>query len=154
MKVIRWLNDRVLKPLLDLLRQGVTPRRLALCVAIGIVVGNVPIFGISTAMCAIIALSFRLNLPAIQLVQAFMAPTQLLLIIPFVRLGEWITRAPPQPLSIKEGLALLAQGIVPAVRILWSAIVHAGIAWLLIAPIAIYVFYKIFTPIFTRAVSK
>jgi len=43
-----------------------------------------------------------LNLPAIQIVQALMAPTQILLIIPFVRLGEWILRVPPQPRIDRE----------------------------------------------------
>jgi len=99
--VKNWLLRKVWDPLLGLLSQGVSPNRLALCVAIGIVVGNIPILGTSTALCTVVALAFRLNLPAIQLVQAAMAPTQLLLIIPYVRLGEWILRAPPQPLSIK-----------------------------------------------------
>ena len=73
------LYRRILEPLVELLRQGMSPDRLALCVAIGVVVGNIPILGISTILCAAIALVFRLNLPAIQIVQAAMAPTQLLL---------------------------------------------------------------------------
>src|SRR5580692_12553558 len=104
--VNNWLYRRILEPLRALLRQGISPDRLALCVAIGVVVGNVPILGISTLLCTVIALAFRLNLPAIQIVQAAMAPTQLLLIIPFVRLGEWILRVPPEPVSIKQGMAL------------------------------------------------
>ena len=56
--------------------------------AIGVVVGNIPILGVSTILCTAIALGFRLNLAAIQLTQALMAPSQLLLIIPFVLLGE------------------------------------------------------------------
>src|ERR1700733_14909267 len=104
--VNNWLYRRILEPLLALLGQGLSPDRLALCVAIGVVVGNIPILGVSTILCGVIALTFRLNLAAIQIVQAAMAPTQVLLIIPFVRLGEWILRIPPQPLSIKEGLAL------------------------------------------------
>ena len=99
--VKNWLYRRIIEPLLALLRQGISPDRLALCVAIGVVVGNIPILGISTILCAVIALVFRLNLPAIQIVQALMVPTQLLLIIPFVRLGEWILRVPPQPVSIE-----------------------------------------------------
>jgi uncharacterized protein (DUF2062 family) len=70
-----WLNWRPLEPLVALLRQGISPRRLALCVAIAVVVGNIPILGVSTILCACIALIFRLNLPVIQLVQAAMAPT-------------------------------------------------------------------------------
>src|SRR5208283_2319958 len=103
------LHRRLVEPLLALLIQGISPDRLALCVAVGVVVGNIPILGVSTLTCSIVALVFRLNLPAILLVQAAMAPTQVLLMIPFVRLGEWITRAPPQPVSINAALALMAQ---------------------------------------------
>ncbi len=152
--VRNWLRRRILEPLLALLRQGVSAERLALCVAIGVVVGNIPILGISTILCATIALAFRLNLPAIQLVQAAMAPTQILLIIPFVRLGEWILRLPPQPLSIKEGLALLARGAGHAIVVLWDAILHAGLAWIMVAPVAVYLLYKLLTPMFSRAAAQ
>ena len=150
----QWLYRRLVEPLLSLLRQGMTPSSLALCVSIGIVVGNIPILGVSTILCTVIALAFRLNLPAMQLAQAAMAPTQVLLIIPFVRLGEWITRAPRQPLSIREGLALIEQGIRQAVVVLWDAIVHAGIAWILVAPMAAYLLYRILTPVFARAAAR
>jgi hypothetical protein len=148
--LLRWIWD----PLLGLLKQGVSPDRLALCVAIGIVVGNMPILGLSAVLCAVIALVFRLNLPAIQLVQAAMAPTQLLLIIPYVRLGEWILRAPHQPLSINAGLALMAQGIGRAVIVLRDALLHAGFAFLLVAPLATVALYRILKPVFERAAAK
>ncbi len=149
-----WLRRRLLGPLLGLLKQGMSPERLALCVAIGIVIGNIPILGLSTALCALIALVFRLNLPAMQIVQALMAPTQLLLIIPFVRLGEWVLRAPHQPLSIQAGLALLSHGVGHAVVVLWDAILHAGFAFLLVAPLAIFILYKILIPVFVRAAKR
>jgi uncharacterized protein (DUF2062 family) len=149
-----WLKRRLWEPLLGLLKAGISPDRLALCVAIGIVVGNIPILGTSTILCTVIALLFRLNLPAMQLVQAFMAPTQLLLIIPYVRLGEWILRVPPQPLSIKAGMALMAAGIGTAVVTLWDAILHAGLAFLLVGPLATYALYRIFRPIFALAAAQ
>jgi uncharacterized protein (DUF2062 family) len=149
-----WLRRRILKPLLALLSQGVAPDRLALCVAIGVVVGNVPILGISSILCAAIAFAFRLNLPAIQIVQAAMAPTQILLIIPFVRLGEWIVHAPRQSVSIKEWVALLQEGAGHAAAALWDAIFHAGFAWALLAPFAVFLFYKLLTPVFARAAAR
>ena len=149
-----WLNRRLLEPLLALLRQGISPRRLALCVAIAIVVGNIPILGVSTILCTFIALIFRLNLPAIQFVQAAMAPTQVLLIIPFVRLGEWILRVPPQVVSIKAALALMSQGVWQAVVVLRDAIFHAGLAWALIAPFAVYLFHRLLTPVFERMAAQ
>jgi uncharacterized protein (DUF2062 family) len=123
-----WLHRRLLEPLLALLRAGLSPRQLALCIAIAIVVGNIPILGVSTILCAFIALIFRLNFPAMQLVQASMAPTQLLLIIPFVRLGEWILGAPRQVVSVKAGFALLSQGVWQTIVVLRDAIFHAALA--------------------------
>jgi uncharacterized protein (DUF2062 family) len=149
-----WLRRRIFNPLLAYLSQGIAPDRLALCVAIGVVVGNVPILGISSILCAAIALAFRLNLPAIQIVQAAMAPTQILLIIPFIRLGEWIVRAPRQLVSIKEWLALLQQGVGHAAVELRDAIFHAGFAWALIAPFAVFLLYKLLTPVFERAAMR
>jgi len=122
-----------------LLRQGLSPDRLALCAAIGVVVGNIPVLGVSTLICAAIAVAFRLNLAAIQIVQAAMAPTQILLMIPFVRLGEWLLRAPAQPLTIENALGLL---------------LHAGLAWVLIAPPAIFLLSKLLIPVFERAAAQ
>ncbi len=148
------LYRRIIEPLLGLLKQGISPDRLALCVAIGVVVGNIPILGVSTILCAAIALAFRLNLPAIQIAQAAMAPTQLLLIIPFVRLGEWILRVPPQPVSIKDALAALAQGAGHAIAVFWDAILRAGLAWVLLAPFAVYTVYTLLRPVFRRAAAQ
>jgi len=149
-----WLLRRVWEPLAGLLKQGVSPDQLALSVALGIVVGNIPILGLSTILCALLALALRLNLAAVQLVQAAMAPTQVLLIIPYVRLGEWLLRAPRQPLSIQAGLALLSQGAGHAVVVLWDAIVHAACAFALVGPFATVALYRMFRPVFRGAAAR
>jgi uncharacterized protein (DUF2062 family) len=128
--------------------------RLALAVATGIVVGNIPIFGTSTILCVVIALAFRLNQPAIQIAQAAMAPTQLLLIIPFVRLGEWLLRAPHQMISIEAALAFGSRDTERAALVLRDAMIHAGVAWILLAPVAIYSIYRLLAPIFRRAAAE
>jgi uncharacterized protein (DUF2062 family) len=148
--VAGWLRRRIADPLLQQLQQGMSADRLALAVAVGVVVGNIPIFGTSTILCAAIALAFRLNQPAIQIAQAAMAPTQLLLIIPFVRLGEWLMRAPHQAISIKAALAFAARDTGQAAVVLRDALIHAGVAWMLVAPIAGYTIYRLLTPVFRR----
>ncbi len=154
MSAQEWCKRRIVEPLLLLLHQGLSPRRLALCVAIGIVVGNIPVLGVSTVLCTIIALALRLNLPAMQIAQAAMAPFQVLLIIPFVRLGEWMTGSAPQPLSIQADLALIAQGAGHAMLVLRDAILHAAIAWILVAPPAAWALYLVFVPVFVRASAR
>jgi uncharacterized protein (DUF2062 family) len=70
--------------------QGISPRRLALTLALGIAVGCIPVVGIPTLVCAALALALRLNLPAIQAANYAVMPLQLLLIVPFVRFGGWL----------------------------------------------------------------
>jgi uncharacterized protein (DUF2062 family) len=72
------------------LRQGISPRRLALTLSLGFAVGCIPVVGIPTLLCAGLALTLRLNLPAIQMANYAAMPVQLALIVPFVRLGRWL----------------------------------------------------------------
>ena len=67
--------------------QGISPRRLALTLALGFAIGCIPVVGIPTVLCGALALALRLNLPAIQAANYAVMPLQLALIVPFVRLG-------------------------------------------------------------------
>jgi len=145
-----FLQRRVVAPLLALLRQGVTPGRLAMSVALGVSIGLVPVLGVSTALCAAVALALRLNLPAIQLVNYLLTPLQLLLIIPQLRLGEWLVGAPRFPITLESGLAMLSNGVWSAVRALSTAILHATIAWLAVAPFLTLLLYFILAGVFRR----
>ena len=61
-------------PILELLRQGVTPEKIALSLAFGLGLGIFPVLGVSTILCTVAAIVLRLNLPAIQLVNYLAAP--------------------------------------------------------------------------------
>jgi hypothetical protein len=73
--------------LLGFLRQGITPRKLALTCALGVVLGLFPVFGTTTLLCLGAAIVWRLNIPLIQLVNYVTAPIQLLMIVPFIKMG-------------------------------------------------------------------
>lgn len=148
------VRKRIVDPVLALLAQGLAPRELALCLALGTGVGMFPVLGVSTPTLTVLALWLRLNLPAIQLVSYLISPLQLAMIIPFVRLGEWVTGAESQPLTIEAGLELMADGVLEAIVTLWDAIVHAAIGWVLIGPLSIYVLYRLFIPVLEQALRR
>jgi uncharacterized protein (DUF2062 family) len=79
------------------LRQGISPRRLALALALGFALGCIPIVGLPTALCAMIALAFRLNQPLIQAANYAAMPFQLALILPLARLGAKLIPVTPDP---------------------------------------------------------
>src|SRR5271166_5307916 len=62
------LHRKLIRPVVDLLKQGVTPEKMALSLALGAAIGVFPAIGWTTALCAIAALALRLNLAAIQIV--------------------------------------------------------------------------------------
>jgi hypothetical protein len=145
------LKPRLVRPLLALLSQGVTPRRLAASVALGAAIGVIPVLGVSTALCAAAALALRLNMPAMQLVNYLLTPLQLLLIIPQLRFGEWLAGAEPFAVTLESGLALLADGGLPAVRVLGTAIAHAALGWLVLAPPLALLLHRLLCLVFSRA---
>ncbi|MBM4212885.1 MAG: DUF2062 domain-containing protein [Gammaproteobacteria bacterium] len=148
--VRRYLVD----PILALLQQGLAPRQLALCLALGAGIGMFPVLGVSTPVLTLLALWLRLNLAAIQLVSWLIGPLQLAMIIPFMRFGEWLVGADAQPLTIEAGMQIIAQGVLQAIVTLWDAIVHASIGWMLIGPAAIYVLYRLLIPVLERALQR
>ena len=89
-----FLYRKLVWPLLDLLRQGVSPGKIALSLALGVALGVFPVLGSTTTLCALAAFALQLNLPAIQIVNYFVYPLQIALLIPFFRLGEKLFRAP------------------------------------------------------------
>jgi uncharacterized protein (DUF2062 family) len=149
-----WVRRHLFDPITLLLTQGVTVDRIALSIAIGAVVGVFPVLGTTTVLCTVAAAALRLNLVAVQTVHFAMTPLQLLLIIPFVRIGERILGRPPQPLSVEQGLALIASGALRAIHVLWDAILHAMLGWLLVGPMLIVAAYLLLRPVLAHAAQR
>ena len=144
------LERRIARPLLDLLRQGTTPEKIALSIAVGLVLGVFPSLGWTTLLCFLAAVVFRLNLPAVQMVNYFAYPLQLALLIPFIRAGEFLFHSARLPLSLTQILAMIKADVWHAIKVLWIATVHAVAVWALVAPVAIYVLFRILSPLLRR----
>jgi uncharacterized protein (DUF2062 family) len=149
-----FLQRRLIRPVIDLLRQGVTPEKIALSIVFGVTLGVFPVLGSSTALCAIAALALRLNLPATQLVNYFVYPLQLALLIPFFRLGEKLFGAQHLPLSVAQIYAMIHASMTGAVRALWTTTWHAMVVWCLLAPVAAIVLYLILVPALRRVARR
>lgn len=135
MIVGRYLQGKILVPVLDLLRQGLTPEKIALCVALGITLGIIPVLGSTSILCFLVAALFRLNLPAIQLVNFLVYPFQIALLIPFMRMGGWLFSVSANSLTLKQILTATRQNVWVAMETLWIATLHALVAWLFVAAI-------------------
>ncbi len=133
--------------ILELLSQGITPHKIALTVALGVVLGVTPVLGSTTLLCAAAALVFGINLPLIQVVNYLVYPLQLLLLIPFIQAGQWLFRQPPLPFSFAQLTALLRLRFWQTLAMLWEYTLHGLIAWLILGGIAALIIYIVSRPI-------
>jgi uncharacterized protein (DUF2062 family) len=145
-----FLQQRLVRPIVRLLTQGITPEKIALSLAFGIMLGIFPVLGTTSLLCLIAALLFRLNLPAVQLVNILVNPLWFVLLIPFIRLGERLFGVPPLAMTSSQILALAHAGFVHSVRVLWLASLRAAAAWLLVGPLGIIALYLTLVPVIRR----
>lgn len=136
--------------LLAFLKTGITPEQLAFSIALGVVLGIVPALGIATVFCALVAFLFRLNLAAIQLVNFFIYPVQLALLVPFMRAGEWLFGARPLDLSLEKIQKMLAADLWGTVFNLWATTLRALAIWIIVAPAILAVVYTVFLPLLRK----
>lgn len=97
---MKTINAAILAPIAAQLRQGTTPEKIALTIALGVVIGIFPILGATTVLCGIAAVRLRLNQPIIQSVNYLAYPVQLITLLPFYRAGETLFGLPHLQLSI------------------------------------------------------
>jgi uncharacterized protein (DUF2062 family) len=138
---------KLLRPVVALLQQGVTPEKLALSLALGVALGIFPAIGATTALCAMAAFALRLNLPAIQIVNYFVYPAQIALLLPFFRLGEKLFRAPHRNISVPQIYALIHASAWNTIKLLWITTWHAMVAWCLLAPVLAALVYVLLLPV-------
>lgn len=138
------------------LKQGITPNQLAMAVASGICIGIIPLLGTTSVLCIIAAFSFRLNMAAIQTVNYLIYPLQLLLFIPFLKIGAYIGK--------QEFNYCLSDITTMIYEHPWATIVHffvinmyALLVWIIVAALLYGLLYTVLLKSFqilTEAIQK
>lgn len=131
------------------LRQGISPRKLALTLALGFAIGCIPVVGLPTALCFVVAMALRLNVPAIQAANYMAMPLQVVLILPFIRLGGWLFAWGHQQPALTADTLLHGS---PA-KLLWASGSVAGQAlgaWMVIAGPAVLLMTMALTLVLRR----
>ena len=136
--------------MLEWLTGGVTPRRLAFTLALGFAIGCIPLLGVTTLICALVALILGLNMPAIQAANWLAMPLQLLLLYPFLRFGQWLFAAQSGAYSKEQVMAQMQAAPWHVAQQMGSAFGHAVVAWLLTATPALLLLTLLLTPLMNR----
>ena len=152
--MIKWFNQKVLEPVSGLIKQGLSPSSLALGLACGAVMGVVPLIGISTTCCVILAFVLRLNQVAIQLANYLVYPLQIILLVPFVRAGELILGLESISVSPSELAEFFSNDFLGAIKVYGKAILVGCLAWALASLPIIFVLKLLFEKLLHRYASS
>ena len=145
-----FFHRRVVSPLLDILRMGCSPRRLAWSVAIGLVLGLNPLLGSTTFVSLATAGIFRLNLVASQLAAHLVYPLEVALFFVFIRLGNRIFHTGHMPLHREAILSAFRHHPWHTTQLLWRWEWHALVVWAVAAILFAPLLANILIPIFER----
>ena len=129
-----------------LLRQGLTPERIALALAFGLAAGIFPVIGATTILALALGLALGLNQAALQLANWVACPLQLVLILPLVRLGEWALGVPPTAFQVTEVVARVKADPAEAVATFGMTGLHGILGWLMVLPLVIPLAYRLLLP--------
>ncbi len=126
--VREFLRCRILRPVLRLLRGGVTPRRMAWSLALGMVVGINPSVGVTTVLVILIAWAFGLNKVASQIGSHVVSPLHLLLFLPFIEAGVYLFHTRHLPLD-RHQIEHLSHHPLRLFHAIWQWEWHALVVW-------------------------
>lgn len=143
----QFFQRKLIDPIIKLLRQGISPEKLGLGMAVGVVIGIFPVIGSTTLLCTIAAFTLRLNLPAIQLVNYLVYPLQIALLIPFFHFGAWLFDIEPLSLSAGQLISMFKTDLQDTIIQLWDTTMRAIVAWGLISLPVVACLYAIFKPL-------
>lgn len=127
--MLREALKRFAGPILALLRQGLSPNRAALAVALGLWIGVIPIVLGTMLLCALVAWALRLNHVIIQTVCLTVFPLQVLLLYPFFDLGTQLMHGPHLRFNAAELATRVRVAPWALLKECWWLGIHATIIW-------------------------
>ena len=136
------MKKKLFQSLSKLLKQGLSPAKLSLVVALGITLSIFPVLGTTTLICTLVSIFFNLNLPAMQLANYAAFPFQIILFFPFLKLGETVSKVSLDPLSKIQLISTFDEGIFYAIEKLSNYLLVACLGWsLAVLPIYIILYF-------------
>ena len=145
--MISAIKTKILNLAKSMLKEGMSLRKIALCLALGTVLGIFPVLGATTLLCTAAALALRLNLPAIQVVNYMVYPLQLVMLAPFYGAGNWLFKQQGLPLINTDLIGLLQNDFWGSMASLWDLTLYAILTWLVISPLLILLLYSASKPV-------
>lgn len=149
-----WWRRWFINPVLKQLTQGISAERLAWTIAIGCAAGIFPVMGTTSFICFFAAVYLKLNQPVIQVVCHTLWAAHLALILPFIKMGQWIQGAQPIEGSISSLLKEFFTSPWQFAQDYWLAALNGILAWVLVSIPLVLIVRFVTLPFLKAAASR
>ena len=130
------------------------PGKLGWAAATGVTIGIIPLMGTVSALSVTAAAIFKLNQPVTHLFTRLVLPLHLLLIVPFIRLGQRIHGVELLSATVPELVERFGADPMQFLRDFGLAAWHGFVAWALVAPLLLFAIKLMITPIFKQVAKR
>jgi len=146
---------RIGDPVISLLTQGITADKVSYTLALGTGLSLFPFLGFTSLLNLVAGLALRLNQPLLQTINQLLGPIQLLMIVVYIRVGEWIWGAERLPFSIELLIQVFRDAsFTEFLSRFGMAGVHAFTAWLVTLPVLVFSLNRLLRPIIRRVARQ
>lgn len=143
-------KKNILFPLAQIRREGFTSEKLALSVSIGIIGGTFPIIGLASLVCLLLTIIFKQNLVIVQVTNYLVYPLQIVLLIPFLRIGNAVIAGNHIALTINQVVLAFKAGFLHGLNQIGMISIYGIMAWFVVAAPALLILYIGFLLFFKR----
>jgi hypothetical protein len=143
--------------IIALFKQGLTPIELTQSIIVSGLISTIPILGVSTFLLTALSLKRKLNLPIMIAQSYIMWPIQVIMIIPFINIGEFIFSVPKTNHSAQEIIASFQNSFFATLSHLSFELLCGFGGWLLTAvpfSVGVYLVSIFILKLFLKAKKK
>lgn len=144
----------VVEPVMGQLKQGISADKLGWSIGAGVTIGIFPVWGTRAWICLLVGWMFKLNQPILHGFKSLLYPVQVVLLIPFIQMGQMIFGQAPLRISMDYLKDEFGRGVWEFLSRFGWVIFHAAVAWMLVAPVMLFALKWMLTPMLRKAGSK
>lgn len=138
-----------------LLTQGVTAEKLTQTFALGTVCSLFPFLGTTSLLNLGVGLWFRLNQPVLQSLNQLLTPVHLVMILVYVRTGEWMWDAGEDRFTLTEMMNTFRdESFTAFLQRFGQAGIHAFTAWAVTGPLLFVLIFFPLRPVLRRLARR
>jgi uncharacterized protein (DUF2062 family) len=149
-RLTRWGGRKVLLPIRKSLSKGTSVEKLSVSLALGLILGLIPLYGLTTVIVAVVAILLRQNFVIMQLTHFLVQPLQLILLVPFLKLGDSLFLKTEYAFTLHQYILLFKNDFWAALNEFWLVNLSAVVIWLIISIPLFIISYYVMRNLITR----